>query len=110
MHRILDFGSRNLDCSGMSRRKSILSKLAGGVYGASHRIPLVGFLIAAIFAMGWWHFRTEPSVPLQWVAVGLGVIAIFFDRRGNRADPDRAEKPAPPSRPAAWQITAVRKK
>jgi uncharacterized membrane protein len=62
----------------MSRRKSILSKLAGGVYGASHRIPLVGFLIAAIFAMGWWHFRTEPSVPLQWVAVGLGVIAIFF--------------------------------
>jgi hypothetical protein len=78
MHRILDFGSRNLDCSGMSRRKSILSKLAGGVYGASHRIPLVGFLIAAIFAMGWWHFRTEPSVPLQWVAVGLGVIAIFF--------------------------------
>ena len=62
----------------MSRRKSILSKLAGGVYGASHRIPLVGFLIAAIFAMGWWHFRTESSVPLQWVAVGLGVIAIFF--------------------------------
>jgi hypothetical protein len=78
MHRILDFGSRNLDCSGMSRRKSILSKLAGGVYGASHRIPLVGFLIAAIFAMGWWHFRTEPSVPLQWVSLGLGVIAIFF--------------------------------
>jgi len=62
----------------MARRKGTISKAAAGVFRVSHTVPLVGFMIAAALALGWWHFRATASTPLRALAVALGLIAIFF--------------------------------
>ena len=62
----------------MARRKGPLARAVAGVYHVSHSVPLVGFLIAAAFAVGWYHFRADGSPALRWLAVALGIVAIFF--------------------------------
>jgi hypothetical protein len=62
----------------MARRKGPLVKAIAGVYRVSHTVPLVGFLIAALLAVGWWHFHADLYAPWRGLAVGLGALAIFF--------------------------------
>jgi hypothetical protein len=62
----------------MARRKSAVVKATAAVFRASHAVPLVGFLIAALFGVGWWRLRFSPSAPLRGLAVVLGLIALFF--------------------------------
>jgi hypothetical protein len=62
----------------MARRKSAVVKATAAVFRASHAVPLVGFLIAALFGVGWWRLRRSPSAPFRGLAVGLGLIALFF--------------------------------
>ena len=48
------------------------------MFRVSHTVPLVGFMIAAVLALGWWHFRGVVSTPVRALAVALGLVAIFF--------------------------------
>ena len=60
------------------RRNGLLTKALGGMYHVSHTVPAVGFLIAALLGVVWWKLRVNASPVIGWIALGFGMIAIFF--------------------------------
>jgi hypothetical protein len=52
--------------------------MLAAVYRAAHAVPAVGFLIAGLLAAAWWKIRASESPVMHWLALGLGVLAVFF--------------------------------
>ena len=62
----------------MGRRKSLATKALTAIFRASHSVPAVGFLIAVLLGVAWWRLRTHANVAVQWSALVIGIVAIFF--------------------------------
>ena len=58
-----------------SRTGRLVGGLAAGAYRASHTVPAVGFLFAALLGVAWWKLRTSSHPAVQWLALGLGIVA-----------------------------------
>lgn len=69
----------------MPRRKTtgpnVLSEALGALLRLSHRVPLIGVVVALALGAGWWWLRGNP----QWLygtgkilAVALLVLAVLF--------------------------------
>jgi hypothetical protein len=60
------------------KRGGWIGKGLAAVFRASHSVPAVGFLVAALLGVAWWKLRGSSVVAVQWIALGIGVVAVFF--------------------------------
>jgi hypothetical protein len=42
--------------------RSLFSEVFGSLFRLSHRVPLVGLLVAVLLGAGWWWLRGRPEV------------------------------------------------
>ena len=61
--------------------RSLFSEVFGSLFRLSHRVPLVGLLVAVLLGAGWWWLRARPEVAFgsgRWLAIVVGVAAAVF--------------------------------
>jgi fatty acid desaturase len=61
--------------------RSLFSEVFGALFRLSHRVPIIGLLVAVLLGAGWWWLRRRPEVgygSVRILAIVVGVIAIIF--------------------------------
>jgi membrane protein YdbS with pleckstrin-like domain len=61
--------------------RSLVSEVFGSLFRLSHRVPLVGLLVAVALGVGWWWLRTRPEVAFgsgRILAIVVAVAAAIF--------------------------------
>lgn len=61
--------------------QSLASEVFGSLLRLSHRVPVIGLIVAAACAFGWWWMRARPEA--AWgggrvLAIVLGIVALAF--------------------------------
>ena len=61
--------------------RSLFSEVFGSLFRLSHRVPLVGLLVAVLLGAAWWWLRGRPEVMFgsgRILAIVIGVVAALF--------------------------------
>ena len=61
--------------------RSLFSEVFGSLFRLSHRVPLIGLIVAVVLGAGWWWLRSRPEIGYgsgRVLAIAVGVIAIIF--------------------------------
>ena len=64
-----------------SNDRSLFSEVFGSLFRLSHRVPLIGLLVAVALGAGWWWLRQRPDAMLgsgRILAVVVAVAAAIF--------------------------------
>jgi hypothetical protein len=56
----------------------VATEAVGSLMRISHRVPLVGVVVAVACGAGWIWLRNDPRVWIQWLALALGVVGGIF--------------------------------
>src|SRR5215207_7118268 len=61
--------------------RSLFSEVFGSLFRLSHRVPLVGLLVAVLLGAFWWYLRARPTVAFgsgRYLAIVVGIAAAIF--------------------------------
>src|SRR5688572_23352149 len=61
--------------------RSLFSEVFGSLFRLSHRVPLVGLLVAVLLGAAWWWLRARPEVAFgsgRILAIVVAVAAAVF--------------------------------
>jgi hypothetical protein len=61
--------------------RSLFSEVFGSLFRLSHRVPLVGLLVAVLLGAAWWWLRARPGVMFgsgRILAIVVAVVACGF--------------------------------
>jgi hypothetical protein len=61
--------------------RSLFSEVFGSLFRLSHRVPLIGLLVAVVLGAAWWWLRARPDVMFgsgRILAIVVGVVAAIF--------------------------------
>ena len=61
--------------------RSLFSEVFGSLLRLSHRVPLIGLIVAVALGVAWWWLRGRPDVAFgsgRILAIVVGVVAIVF--------------------------------
>jgi hypothetical protein len=61
--------------------RSLFSEVFGSLFRLSHRVPLVGLLVAVLLGAAWWWLRGRPEVMFgsgRILAIVVAIAAGFF--------------------------------
>jgi hypothetical protein len=61
--------------------RSLFSEVFGSLFRLSHRVPLIGLLVAVVLGAAWWWLRARPEVMFgsgRILAIVIAVAAAIF--------------------------------
>jgi hypothetical protein len=61
--------------------RSLFAEVFGSLFRLSHRVPLIGLLVAVLLGAAWWWLRDRPSVAYgsgRILAIGVAGVAALF--------------------------------
>ena len=61
--------------------RSLFSEVFGSLFRLSHRVPLIGLLVAVALGAAWWWLRARPTAAFgsgRYLAIVVAVAAAIF--------------------------------
>ena len=61
--------------------RSLFSEVFGSLLRLSHRVPIIGLIVAVALGAGWWWLRARPDAAFgsgRILAIVVGVAAVLF--------------------------------